>query len=172
MNFPNYGYRIAWSSEDTAFVATCIEMEGLSGLGELPEQALAELKVAVELALEEYAAEGQPYPAAQELPQYSGQFRLRLPKSLHAMLATRAESEGVSLNTFILSCLAFSLGDIEARALACKTMVATIAEMQGMYALQALGNVGSPRVANSQLTIDSTWCGTTMAATGGVAWPN
>ncbi len=30
--------------------------------------------------------------------EYSGQFRLRLPKSLHKHLAERAKAEGVSLN--------------------------------------------------------------------------
>jgi predicted HicB family RNase H-like nuclease len=116
MKNPNYGFRIAWSDDDQAFVATCVELEGLSGLGDTPEQALSEVNVAVELALEEYAAEGQPFPPARQLAEYSGQFRLRLPKSLHAMLAMRAESEGVSLNALVQSCLAYSLGDIEARA--------------------------------------------------------
>ena len=32
--------------------------------------------------------------------EYSGQFRLRLPKSLHKHLAERAKAEGVSLNQF------------------------------------------------------------------------
>lgn len=170
MNNPNYGFRIDWSNEDQAFAATCVELEGLSGLGDTPEQALSEVKVAVELALEEYAAQGEPFPQAHQLPEYSGQFRLRLPKSLHAMLAVRAESEGVSLNALVQACLAYSLGDIEARAFACKTMIATIAEIQNLYAFQTLENAGSPRVANSKLLIGSPWFDTTMAATGGGAW--
>ncbi|HEY5218432.1 MAG TPA: toxin-antitoxin system HicB family antitoxin [Gemmatimonadaceae bacterium] len=116
MTIPNYGFRIAWSEEDHSFVATCAELEGLSGLGDSPERALAEIKVAVELALEEYAAQGKPFPQARQIPEYSGQFRLRIPKTLHAMLAARADAEGVSLNTLVQSCLAYSLGDIEARA--------------------------------------------------------
>jgi len=170
MNNPNYGFRIAWSDEDQSFVATCVELEGLSGLGDTPEQALSEVKVAVELALEEYAAESEPFPQAHQLPEYSGQFRLRLPKSLHAMLAARAESEGVSLNAQVLACLAYSLGDIEARAFACKTMVASIAELQSRYAFQALADTGSPRAANSDFLLDPPWLNTNMAATGGGVW--
>jgi predicted HicB family RNase H-like nuclease len=170
MKNPNYGFRIAWSDEDHAFVATCVELEGLSGLGDTPEQALSEANVAVELALEEYAAAGQSFPPERPLADHSGQFRLRLPKSLHAMLAMRAESEGVSLNALVQSCLAYSLGDIEARAFACKTMVATIAEIQNVYAFQALANLGSPRVANSRPSIDSPWFDTRVDAAGGTAW--
>lgn len=172
MNNPNYGFRIAFSEEDQSFVAMCVELEGLSGLGDTPEQALAEVKVAVELALEEYVAQGEPFPQARQLPEYSGQFRLRLPKTLHAKLAARAESEGVSLNALVQACLAYSLGDIEACAFARKAMTATIAEIQHLYAFQALENAGSPRVANSRLPVDSTWFDTATAATGGDAWPN
>ena len=37
---------------------------------------------------------------------YSGQFRVRLPKELHAALADRAQQEHVSLNTLIVALLA------------------------------------------------------------------
>ena len=39
----------------------------------------------------------------------SGQFRLRLPKSLHAALAAEADAEGVSLNQLCLAKLAVQL---------------------------------------------------------------
>lgn len=41
---------------------------------------------------------------------YSGQWRLRLPKSLHAVLAYRAKLEGVSLNTLVATMLAKGIG--------------------------------------------------------------
>ena len=41
---------------------------------------------------------------------FSGQFRLRLPKSLHQKLSERAEVEGVSLNTLAATILAEGLG--------------------------------------------------------------
>lgn len=37
---------------------------------------------------------------------YSGQFRLRIPSSLHQALAEQAKEEGVSLNMFVTSILA------------------------------------------------------------------
>jgi antitoxin HicB len=48
----------------------------------------------------------QPSPA----PMASGRFVTRLPKSIHAKLAERAKSEGVSLNTLVLAFIAEGLG--------------------------------------------------------------
>lgn len=115
MSIPNYGYRVAWSSEDRAYVATCAELDGLSGLDDTAQKALAELRVAVELALEEFADSGTEIPKPIQAASHSGQLRLRLPKSVHARLAARAESEGVSLNTLIMSYVAQGLGESDAK---------------------------------------------------------
>jgi len=39
-------------------------------------------------------------------PSHSGRLLLRMPKTLHAELASRSDAEGVSLNQFIVSALA------------------------------------------------------------------
>jgi len=44
------------------------------------------------------------------VPEVSGKFVTRLPKSVHAKLAARAKAEGVSLNTMVLALLAEGLG--------------------------------------------------------------
>jgi predicted HicB family RNase H-like nuclease len=41
--------------------------------------------------------------------EYSGKFNVRIPKSLHAALASEAEAEGVSLNQLVLAKLALHL---------------------------------------------------------------
>ena len=53
-----------------------------------------------------------PKPATREAgaDDFSGRFVQRVPKSLHARLATQAKKEGVSLNTFILSLISEGLG--------------------------------------------------------------
>jgi antitoxin HicB len=48
---------------------------------------------------------GRDAPPPLTLPRHSGQFRLRVPRSLHAWLAARAELEGVSLGTLIVQLL-------------------------------------------------------------------
>ena len=96
-------------------IVTCLELEGLSGLGDTAQEALAELRVAVELAIDEFTEAGTEIPMPMQSASHSGQLRLRLPKTLHAKLAARAEHEGVSLNALILSYVATGVGDAEAR---------------------------------------------------------
>jgi predicted RNase H-like HicB family nuclease len=95
----NYSYRVIWSDEDDCYVAIVPEVPNISGLGPTALEALSELHVALRASLEMYEDEGWPVPDAQHLQEYSGQFRLRLPRSVHARLAERAQDEGVSLNS-------------------------------------------------------------------------
>ena len=52
---------------------------------------------------------GRPVPLPGENA-YTGQWRQRVPKSLHAALSRRAEREGVSLNMLVTMLLAEGLG--------------------------------------------------------------
>lgn len=59
-----------------------------------------------------------PSPAykPEPVPSVSGRFVTRLPKSIHAKLAERAKTEGVSLNTLVLALIAEGLGRKDAHA--------------------------------------------------------
>ena len=105
-----YGFRIVWSDEDEAYVASCPEFPGVVAHGDTPDEAVAEAQTALDLAIEAYKAEGWPLPDPRGLVGHSGQFRLRVPKSLHAELVERANEEGVSLNTYVATLLAVALG--------------------------------------------------------------
>jgi hypothetical protein len=48
-------------------------------------------------------------PVGPQRREYSGKFNVRLPKSLHAALASEAEAEGVSLNQLVVAKLALHL---------------------------------------------------------------
>lgn len=100
-----YSMRIKWSEEDKGYIATIPELRGLSAFGETPEIALSELEIASKAFLEVLKETGERLPEPLKEAPYSGQLRLRMPKSLHAKLAAEAESEGVSLNTYIVSLL-------------------------------------------------------------------
>jgi len=97
-----YKFNLAWSDEDEGYIATCPEFVGLSAFGETPEDALAEAKVALNLFIETFQKQGLPLPEPQTIQTYSGQIRLRLPKSLHARAAKMAAEDGVSLNQHII----------------------------------------------------------------------
>jgi predicted HicB family RNase H-like nuclease len=109
---PHYGMRLAWSPEDQVYVASCPELGDLSSHGASPTEAAAELSKAMELAVETFEEEGWALPEPRTVRTYSGQFRVRLPGSLHAWLAETAEAEGVSLNTFVVAKLSEARGVI------------------------------------------------------------
>jgi HicB family len=48
-------------------------------------------------------------PVGPQRREYSGKFNVRIPKSLHAALASEAEAEGVSLNQLVLAKLSVHL---------------------------------------------------------------
>lgn len=96
---------IKWSDEDNGFIATIPGIKALSAFGAKREKALSELKIAAEAYFEALEAAGKPLPLHEKVTPYSGQLRLRMPKSLHAALSNGAEDEGISLNTYIVTLL-------------------------------------------------------------------
>ncbi len=96
---------IKWSDEDNGFIATIPGIQGLSSFGTTREKALAELKIASEAFFESLKKAGKKLPVEEKIITYSGQIRLRMPKSLHAELSDRAREECVSLNTYIITLL-------------------------------------------------------------------
>ena len=50
--------------------------------------------------------DGKEIPLPSDLQSYSGQFKLRIPKSLHRSLSIHAKEEGISMNQYCLYLLA------------------------------------------------------------------
>ena len=97
-----YGFSVFWSDEDESYIAVCPEFPGLSALGDTPEAAVREAEITLRLFIEEYEKDAVPLPEPQT---YSGKTIVRMPKSLHAALASLADREGVSLNMLIITML-------------------------------------------------------------------
>ncbi len=100
-----YSYRMSWSDKDNGYIIICPEFPGLSAFGETEEEALREAKVALELFIEDMQESGETLPKPQVTPEYSGQLRLRLPKSLHLAAAQMAEKDNCSLNKFLVDAI-------------------------------------------------------------------
>lgn len=96
---------VQWSEEDNAYIATVPELPGLSAFGSSQEEAARELSIAKKAYLEVMEEDGEEIPEPDVLKPFSGQTRLRLPKSLHQSLANEAKREGISLNTYIVHLL-------------------------------------------------------------------
>jgi predicted HicB family RNase H-like nuclease len=96
-----YSVQAQWSEEDGAFVATSPEFPRLTGVDSDPIAAIAELRDAIEMALEVLADRKEQAPEPITRREFSGQFRLRVRRSVHAALARRADLEGVSINSLV-----------------------------------------------------------------------
>ncbi len=57
-----YKIEIFYSEEDEGFIAVVPELPGCSAFGETPEEALKEVKTAIELWIEAAKKEGRPIP--------------------------------------------------------------------------------------------------------------
>ena len=100
---------LQWSAADHGYIALVPELPGLSAFGESAEVAATEACAAADLFVEVLAERNEPVPEPRLLEEASGQLRLRMPKSLHAALAIRAQLEGESLNSLIVHTLQTAL---------------------------------------------------------------
>ena len=66
------------------------------------EDALKTAREAIDEYIKICKEEGLPVPEPKD---YSGKFNVRIPKTLHRVLAEKAEEEGVSLNQLVVSFL-------------------------------------------------------------------
>jgi antitoxin HicB len=105
----HYSRHVYYDPDAREYVALSTEFPHLSAFGATAADALAELEVALEGAIEVHVDEGWPLPAPVEPPEPvglpSGRFVARLPRSLHAQLVASAQRDGVSLNTLVVSLL-------------------------------------------------------------------
>ncbi|HJP95724.1 MAG TPA: toxin-antitoxin system HicB family antitoxin [Pyrinomonadaceae bacterium] len=104
----DYLYSVVWSEEDKAFIGRVLEFPSLAAHGDTQEDALREIRSAVEYALEDLGDCGEIVPEPLSKRSFSGTLNLRMPKHLHRQLAEEAAQEGVSLNQWINAKLAAS----------------------------------------------------------------
>ncbi len=88
------------------WLATVPALPGCTGDGETREQALADVQNAIIEWQTAAFVLGRDVPG----PSSPGQWRQRVPRSLHEKLKIRAVQEGVSLNALVTSVLAEALG--------------------------------------------------------------
>ncbi len=83
--------------------------------GETIEDALANGHDALKATIAALKAKKLAVPSPNSGGVASGKFVARVPKTVHAQLATRAKAEGVSLNTLVLTFIAQGLGSSSAK---------------------------------------------------------
>lgn len=92
------------------YLAEVPDLPGCVADGETVEEALKEIQSAITSWIETAKEFNDPIPKPSVSSSYSGQWRMRVPRHLHAALARRAKEEGVSLNMLAATLLAEGIG--------------------------------------------------------------
>jgi len=96
--------------EGGGYLAEFPDLPGCVADGPTVEKTLHEAEDAQKSWLLTAKKAGDVIPEPTIMNKFSGQWRIRLPKSLHAALVLRAKQEGVSLNTLAATLLAQGIG--------------------------------------------------------------
>lgn len=98
----SYKMEIERDSDEGGYVVSFPDLPGCITCADTLEAAVA----AAEDAKREWIAaaleESIEVPLPHSLEDYSGQFKLRIPRSLHKQLAERSKREGISMNQYCL----------------------------------------------------------------------
>lgn len=96
----NYRMEILEDKDEGGFVVTFPELPGCITCGETIEIAIQNALDAKKAWLEVAIEEGIEINEPDKLEDYSGQFKLRIPRSLHRSLAQHSRREGISMNQY------------------------------------------------------------------------
>ncbi len=98
-----YTYRVEWSKEDNAHIATCLELPTLKAHGRTIEAAVKSIKQVVMATLKWMKEDKEEIPEPFSVRHFKGNLTLRTSPEIHRQLATQAAEQGVSINQYILS---------------------------------------------------------------------
>ena len=98
-----YTYRVEWSEEDEAHIATCLELPTLKAHGKTMEMAIKAIKRVVSATLKWMKEDKEEIPEPFSTRQFKGNLTLRTSPAVHRQLATHAAEQGISINQYILS---------------------------------------------------------------------
>lgn len=98
-----YTYRVFYSEEDGAFVATVAEFPSLANIEDTQAAALQGIVVLVRDVLDDMKQEGAAAPEPLGRRRYSGKISLRMTPQQHRRIAMEAAEQGVSINQLLVS---------------------------------------------------------------------
>jgi len=97
-----YKMEIVPDMDEGGYVVSFPDLPGCLSCGGTIDQAIANADDAKKAWLEAAIEEGISISEPDSLDEYSGQFKLRIPKSLHRSLAEHSKREGISMNQYCL----------------------------------------------------------------------
>lgn len=96
----SYRMEIVEDKDEGGFVVSYPDLPGCITCGETVESAVINALDAKRVWLEAALEDGVEIREPDSLKDYSGQFKLRLPRSLHRSLAEHSRREGISMNQY------------------------------------------------------------------------
>ena len=101
MNLP-YRMEIVPDKEEGGYTAYYPDLPGCMTCSDTMSGLVLNIEDAKKAWLEAAIAEGLPIhePFETDISEYSGQFKIRVPKSLHRDLSLHAKEEGISMNQY------------------------------------------------------------------------
>ena len=97
-----YRMEIVEDPYEGGFVISFPDLPGCITCGETLQSALDNAQDAKKAWIEATLEDGMDVPEPDNIENYSGQFKLRMPKSLHRSLAEHSKKEGISMNQYCL----------------------------------------------------------------------
>jgi len=96
---------------EICFEAHVAELPDVAEYADSYEEAYTLAIDTIEVTAELFVEQGRTMPEPIiPVENYSGRITLRLPKSLHKLLAKASENEGISLNQYLVSALSYHTG--------------------------------------------------------------
>ena len=94
----NYRIEVLKTEESEGYVLHCPELSGCITYADTIEHGFEMIEDAKKSWFTACLEDGIPIPEPMQLNDYSGQFKLRIPRSLHKTLVERSKQEGTSMN--------------------------------------------------------------------------
>lgn len=96
----SYRMEVIRDTDENGYVVSFPELKGCLTCGDTIEEAVRNAEDAKKEWIAACLEEGREIPEPDSGREYSGQFKLRIPKSLHKTLAIHARQEGISMNQY------------------------------------------------------------------------
>ena len=95
-----YRMEVVADTAEGGYAVSFPEFPGCISCGETIESAVANAQDAKAAWLQAAFEDHLPIPLPDSMEHYSGQFNLRIPKSLHRLLSEHSQQEGISMNQY------------------------------------------------------------------------
>ena len=105
----NYKIEIVSDNQEGGYVLSCPELKGCITCAKTIQEGILQLEDAKRCWFSSCIEDGIAIPEPMNIEEYSGQFKLRMPKSLHKELAERSKQEGISMNQYCVYLLSHNM---------------------------------------------------------------